>query len=159
VNLNLANNQLNDLPAEIGAFRRLYTLDLERNQLSSLPKEIGNLANLGELDLSDNQLSSLPPEFANLGRLCTLDLRANQFTSIPSELEQLPILISPACYEMPSALSGISPNGLFMEGYERGNSQWMLDLLLKCLGLFVVFIIIPMLILWWYQKNLKRKLK
>lgn len=37
-------------------------LDLSDNQLSDLPAEIGQLANLTTLNLMVNQLSELPPE-------------------------------------------------------------------------------------------------
>jgi Leucine-rich repeat (LRR) protein len=37
-------------------------LSLNDNQLTELPKEIGNLVNLIELDLRGNQLTELPKE-------------------------------------------------------------------------------------------------
>ena len=44
--LKLNNNQLNEIPKEIGNLINLRNLYLENNQLSDIPKEIGNLINL-----------------------------------------------------------------------------------------------------------------
>jgi hypothetical protein len=60
---------------------------------------------------------------------------------------------------MPHSLSGIAPNGLFMEGYERGNSQGMPDLLISGIGVFGVVIVCLLLWFWWYHKSRKQKLK
>ena len=39
---------------------KITNLNLENNQLESLPAEIGNLINLQTLELESNQLESLP---------------------------------------------------------------------------------------------------
>ena len=67
--LNLSNNQLQSLPAEIGNLHNLQKLDLSNNQLQSLAAEIGNLCNLKELNLSNNQLQTLPAKIGNLHNL------------------------------------------------------------------------------------------
>ena len=53
--LNLSENQLSSLPAEIWQLKNLTTLSLSCNQFSSLPPEIGQLQNLTDLYLSQNQ--------------------------------------------------------------------------------------------------------
>lgn len=66
--LDLSNNQLSELPAEITQLTNLSELYLSGNQLSELPAEIAQLTNLSQLYLSNNQLS-IPPEILNEGRL------------------------------------------------------------------------------------------
>ena len=60
--LNLLNNKLTNLPAEIGNLTNLQSLGVNYNQLTSLSAEIGNLTNLQKLFLEYNQLTSLPAE-------------------------------------------------------------------------------------------------
>jgi Leucine-rich repeat (LRR) protein len=87
--LDLSDNQLSQLPPEIGQLSSLQTLDLGNNQLSALPPEIGNLSSLQMLDLLGNQLSALPPEIGNLSSLQMLDLGYNQLSKLPPEIGQL----------------------------------------------------------------------
>lgn len=90
--LNLSNNQLSDLPEEIGYLHYnadLQSLDLSSNRLSSLPWEIGQLTNLQSLNLSSNRLSSLLGAIGQLTNLRSLDLRNNQLSHLPGEIRQL----------------------------------------------------------------------
>jgi Leucine-rich repeat (LRR) protein len=87
--LDLGNNQLAPLPAEIGKLRNVDAIDLSSNQLTGLPPEIGELGNLQSLGLSGNQLSSLPPEISQLRSLKYLDLSNNQFINLPPEIGQI----------------------------------------------------------------------
>nr|MBW4596902.1 leucine-rich repeat domain-containing protein [Brasilonema angustatum HA4187-MV1] len=87
--LDLWDNQLSALPAEIGQLTNLQTLALWNNQLSALPAEIGQLTNLQSLDLWDNQLSALPAEIGQLTNLESLNLMSNQLSALPAEIGQL----------------------------------------------------------------------
>ena len=58
-NLNLSNNNITQLPVEIGNLSRLTTLYLRNNKLTQLPVEIGNLIQLTTLHLSDNMIENL----------------------------------------------------------------------------------------------------
>ena len=61
--LDLAGNELTELPPEIGRLTNLQILYLSYNQLNTLPVEIGNLySRLTEFRLNNNPLESLPPE-------------------------------------------------------------------------------------------------
>jgi len=83
------NNQLTSLPAEIGQLAQLQTLGVRNNQLTSLPAEIGKLVQLGWLEVSNNQLTSLPAEIGQLAQLQRLIVRNNQLTSLPAEIGKL----------------------------------------------------------------------
>jgi internalin A len=87
--LDLSNQELTSIPAEIGNLTNLNTLYLKSNQLKYLPPEIGNLANLNTLYLKSNQLKCLPPEIGNLTNLSTLYLSNNQLTKLPPEIGNL----------------------------------------------------------------------
>ena len=89
VKLNLIENQLTELPKEIGNLTNLKELWFSDNQLTELPKEIGNLSNLTLLTLNDNQLTELPKEIGNLSNLKELWLYRNQLTELPKEIGNL----------------------------------------------------------------------
>ena len=54
----------------------LLQLVLRDNDLTELPKELGNLTRLKELHLQNNRLTALPPE---LGMLDTVQTKKNIF--------------------------------------------------------------------------------
>jgi Leucine-rich repeat (LRR) protein len=87
--LYLRNNPLSFLPPEIGNLQNLTWLILECNELSSLSPEIGTLQNLTMLALGTNQLSTLPPEIGNLQNLTSLSLFSNQLNTLPPEIVNL----------------------------------------------------------------------
>lgn len=79
--LNLSQNQLTGaIQAEIRFLSKLRELDLSDNKMTGLPAEVGQLSQLEILDLANNQLTSLPYELANLKKLRILDLRGNNYT-------------------------------------------------------------------------------
>ncbi len=84
--LKLYDNQLQDIPPEIGRLHSLTDLDLSCNPLRVLPSEIGNLRSLKNLCLNDTQLQALPPEISNLHFLTTLHLYGNPLRIFPPEI-------------------------------------------------------------------------
>jgi len=55
--LMIQNNQIKELPAEIGSLPNLEVLNLANNQLTSLPSEIKNLKKLKKLNIKGNNIS------------------------------------------------------------------------------------------------------
>ncbi len=84
--LNLSRNQLNDIPREIGLLTKLQVLNLSGNQLDLLPQEIGNLSNLKQLIVSQNALKKLPPEIGKLSKLEYLEANENRLTQVPAAI-------------------------------------------------------------------------
>ena len=96
--LDLTDQQLTTLPAEIGQLTQLKVLKLGtkvppwekdnpmKNQLTALPSELFTLTNLTTLWLWNNKLTALPSELFTLTNLTELDLSDNQLTALPPEL-------------------------------------------------------------------------
>lgn len=90
--LDLAGENLSELPPEIGKLTNLKTLVLGRwdkkkrkslrNSLSALPDEMGFLQELRSLFLYGNQFTELPEAVSKLGKLRSLSLQGNQLTTL-----------------------------------------------------------------------------
>ncbi|XP_037321740.1 leucine-rich repeat-containing protein 27-like [Pungitius pungitius] len=65
--LDLRNNQITSLPAEIGSHRSLKTLLLEGNPISELPPELGNVITLKGLNLRNCPICFPPQHIVNEG--------------------------------------------------------------------------------------------
>lgn len=85
----LNNNQIKELPDEIGNLVKLESLILNDNQLVSLPSTLINLTCLKKIDLSSNQLTEFPVLFANAKNLDTIDLSKNKIGNVPDEIDTL----------------------------------------------------------------------
>lgn len=81
-----------DIPPGIGRLASLAELDLRDNALTGLPAEIDGLAALERLLLADNALAELPPTIAGARGLRVLDLARNRLDRLPVELADLSIL-------------------------------------------------------------------
>ncbi|MEN0052024.1 MAG: leucine-rich repeat-containing protein kinase family protein [Mucilaginibacter sp.] len=79
----LTNNQITDLPAQIGSCERMQKLMLAGNQLKELPFELSNCNNLSLLRIAANQLSTLPQWLLNMPRLSWLAFSGNLFNVSP----------------------------------------------------------------------------
>ncbi|MEM9216810.1 MAG: COR domain-containing protein [Cyanobacteria bacterium P01_F01_bin.150] len=97
--LDLAGEDLNELPPAIGCLNQLEVLILGKfdeknrrslgNKLIKLPSEIGQLNRLRQLDLRANQLNELASEISQLKNLKQLDLSANQLYELPPEIGEI----------------------------------------------------------------------
>eukprot|EP01102_Stenamoeba_stenopodia_P015118 TRINITY_DN5119_c0_g1_i1.p1 TRINITY_DN5119_c0_g1~~TRINITY_DN5119_c0_g1_i1.p1 ORF type:complete len:975 (+),score=339.93 TRINITY_DN5119_c0_g1_i1:86-3010(+) len=83
--LNLAENEIQSLPAGFAGLK-LTTLQLAHNELSELPSELGSIQALTELDVSHNKLSAIPESFGNLAALKTLNIANNHISDLPESL-------------------------------------------------------------------------
>ena len=114
LSLHLDHNLMSVLPAEIGAFVNLISLDVSNNRMSklsddicrlpqlrtlvarnnclendSIPKDFGLMPNLMVLNLSGNSLTEVPMQFTELPELKCLYLGANRISSVPREIGNL----------------------------------------------------------------------
>ena len=83
------DQQLSQLPENIGNLTNISSLYLEKHNLTSLPSSITQLINLNSLALSLNYLESLPENFGDLQNLSFLDLGYNFLSSIPETIGNL----------------------------------------------------------------------
>ncbi|MGH0168030.1 UNVERIFIED_CONTAM: hypothetical protein FKN15_062578 [Acipenser sinensis] len=84
--LDLHENKLTSLPADLGQLCSLQVLNVERNQLQCLPESIGELCQLQTLSVRGNCLSELPTSLGRMRSLRTLDLSENKVRELPTEL-------------------------------------------------------------------------
>ncbi|KAG2451482.1 hypothetical protein HYH02_004080 [Chlamydomonas schloesseri] len=82
----LDDNQLGDLPDDIGALKRLERLSVSGNRLRTLPDSIGQLEALQSLVVSRNCLEQLPDSLAGCSRLEELDAQSNDLAVVPAAL-------------------------------------------------------------------------
>jgi Leucine-rich repeat (LRR) protein len=88
--LNLANNQLKELPDYIGKLVNLKVLNLGQNKFKVFPSVILKLINLEELYLNNNDLESLPENIEVLNKLNLLKLDNNpRLNKIPESIFEI----------------------------------------------------------------------
>ncbi|NXB43661.1 LRSM1 ligase, partial [Leucopsar rothschildi] len=110
--LDLHDNQLASLPADIGQLTALQVLNLERNLLKSLPQSLGDLAQLQILNVKGNKLRELPGSVSGLRSLRALDVSGNVLQELPrvlAHIRTLQTLTLDACamtYPPPEICSG-----------------------------------------------------
>lgn len=76
----------------LGCLTQLRDLYLDENEIEQLPIDIGNLVHLQILSLASNYLSSLTFSVNNMTQLKNLRLSNNRFVSLPDELFYHPTL-------------------------------------------------------------------
>ena len=85
--LNLANNNLSGpLPTKLGRLDELVVLDLSNNQFTTIPIELNQLTKLEELNLANNQLLGFPDELFELKNLQIIDLSGNGYAEADLEV-------------------------------------------------------------------------
>ena len=83
--LQVSNNNIADLPAEVGLFTNLVILDVSNNILKSIADEICHLRHLRTFVARNNCLSveSIPKDFGTLPSLAVLNLSGNHLAQLP----------------------------------------------------------------------------
>lgn len=93
--IDLSNNQIEEIPAEIHHLKSLKMLDLSNNKIKALPKTITGLNKLEELNLENNQVGSLPPYIYRLRKLKVLNLAGNPLSEKEKDRirKELPMVV------------------------------------------------------------------
>lgn len=86
------NNQLTEIPMQIGNCERLETLGIRNNHLQALPDSIGQLTRLRWLTFEGNALRKIPVSLQSLKGLVHLNFKSNRLTRIPKCLSKMPKL-------------------------------------------------------------------
>lgn len=89
VHLDIHNNQIEELPVQIGALSNLQYLDVSQNRLACFPHEFCLLKSLISLNSSQNKIESLPHHFGSLSRLRILNVSMNKLDRLPGSFERL----------------------------------------------------------------------
>lgn len=87
--LNISNNELSEIPREIGKLKNLRVLSAGNNPITGIPKELGNCKKLIQLSLSGSGLESLPTSIGNLSELQKLNISRTALTVIPESFSRL----------------------------------------------------------------------
>jgi len=80
----LTNNNIAELPKEIGRCTRMQKLMLSGNRLAELPEELGNCQNLALLRIAANKLHALPQWIAKMPKLSWIAFSGNNFSKTPA---------------------------------------------------------------------------
>jgi hypothetical protein len=86
----LTNNQITEIPKEIGLCYRLQKLALAGNQIETLPVELANCTNLELIRISANRIKTFPYFLLNMPRLAWLAYAGNPIdfhVSLPNDLK------------------------------------------------------------------------
>jgi len=92
--LDLSNNDITELPKDIGLLNKLIEVNLSMNNLKEIPKEFSLLTNLKKLDVSFNNLDKVPTTIFQLSKLTSLDLSHINITELPKQIGLLTNLTS-----------------------------------------------------------------
>ena len=93
VSLKLVNNHLRKLPSEISSATQLRRLDLSQNLLETVSADLFALPNLEYLSLSHNRLREIPETSNWSASLLSLDLSENLLNTLPQGIQHSSIEI------------------------------------------------------------------
>jgi Leucine-rich repeat (LRR) protein len=92
--INCSNNQISEIPSDIGELYNLHTLICSNNKIKSIPIEISKLYYLHTIDFSNNQISEIPEQLYELVNLRYFNCTNNKINIISSNIYKLTNLIS-----------------------------------------------------------------
>jgi Leucine-rich repeat (LRR) protein len=90
--LNLATNNLEDVPTDVNRLGNLHHADFSYNNLTRISDEILDRQNLESLDLKKNQIKVIPKQLYSLENLVRLDLSHNEIKKLPKGIDLYPAL-------------------------------------------------------------------
>lgn len=111
--LDVAFNELTDLPEEVSDLHYLQGFYANGNKLREFPEEILRLPILARVDLSENQISVITKEISQLDQLTRLSLSSNLLMEIPTALYKLKNLLvleldNNGLSELPAGISALT---------------------------------------------------
>jgi Leucine-rich repeat (LRR) protein len=83
------NNELAEIPANLGNLKNLEYLYIYNNRIKSLPQTIAELINLRVLYIADNIIEELPDEITSLPTLKVINISGNKLKKIPLDLFEM----------------------------------------------------------------------
>lgn len=89
VMLDIADNEIKEIPEKFETLQNLRILIISNNQISNLGKGITNLKSLEVLDASKNLISKISSDIKKLEKLEQLQLQNNMIVEIPVEISNL----------------------------------------------------------------------
>jgi predicted outer membrane repeat protein len=89
VELNMSNQNITELPENLGYLAELKILEFKNNQIITIPNSIEFLVNLDSLDLSNNNLTNLSTGFSELEDLNLLNLSGNDIENYPTVIDSI----------------------------------------------------------------------
>lgn len=122
----LANNPLNILANDISNNRKLLVLALSGTKIKNLPASIKNLSQLETLSLNNNELSQIPEDIKDIASLRIVDLSSNELTNIPNDIDKLInlerlLLDNNDLESLPNSLKNIAQLKLQVQGNHLAN--------------------------------------
>ena len=90
--IDLCENQIDELPSEIGELAHIEQLYVRQNRITSLPN-LKKCCKLKDLDVSFNKITEIDENcFDNLVSLVNFNLRDNQLKNLPKTVKNLQVL-------------------------------------------------------------------
>eukprot|EP01119_Soliformovum_irregulare_P012995 TRINITY_DN3422_c0_g1_i3.p1 TRINITY_DN3422_c0_g1~~TRINITY_DN3422_c0_g1_i3.p1 ORF type:complete len:988 (-),score=346.47 TRINITY_DN3422_c0_g1_i3:57-3020(-) len=123
--LDLTDNKIENLPADLPKMSSLTSLNLENNLIKTFGEALGKTSSIAFLSLKGNGLSSIPGGvISNMKKLRDLNLNDNQIASIPVELCKLPELqvlsvTANQISELPAAVSSLKKLAVLRIGFNK----------------------------------------
>jgi len=87
--LDLSNNEINELPKEIGKLTGLRILIVDNNNIKEFPQEIYQLKNLGMLSCIENNISYISEDIINMQELLVFMACYNSISVLPNNFFKL----------------------------------------------------------------------
>ena len=90
--LSLEANHLTELPKSIWQMHKLRRLILSDNEIEEIPEELGDLLFLEELDLRQNDFREVPESIEKCKQITSLDISNNTLGELPESITKLEAL-------------------------------------------------------------------